>query len=455
MKIQTKIQWYASLFLIVMLLLLSLLVAVMFFWISLDREKDILEEQSSLIVQNTPLPQLTVKQPKLLERYTPEDGMLRILSPEGKVINVYADEDDYLEMEGERATDEDFSIKSVNGDFILRYQNPITSEGVQVGTVEIVHSLEELWEDTLLLLYVLGGASLFIIILSIFAGKWLSRLILKPIALMSRTMGEIEESGRFQIIVFEKESRDELQQMGLVFNRMIERLKENHRKQQQFVSDASHELKTPITVIESYANLLKRREISDLEIQKEAAESIHREAIRMKRLTGHLLDIAALDEQDDLLLQKVELVGLCENIARIFTETKNRFVYVDSDKKEIIGLTHKGKLEQVMIILLDNAIKYSEGDVAVYIDQDEEGQVVISVDDEGIGIPKKDLPYVFDRFYRVDSSRSRETGGSGLGLSIAHELMHSLGGTIAITSEVKKGTCVTVTLKGFQNLESI
>ena len=155
------------------------------------------------------------------------------------------------------------------------------------------------------------------------------------------------------------------------------------------------------------------------------------------------------------MLQKVELVGLCENIARIFTETKNRFVYVDSDKKEIIGLTHKGKLEQVMIILLDNAIKYSEGDVAVYIDQDEEGQVVISVDDEGIGIPKKDLPYVFDRFYRVDSSRSRETGGSGLGLSIAHELMHSLGGTIAITSEVKKGTCVTVTLKGFQNLESI
>ena len=98
-----------------------------------------------------------------------------------------------------------------------------------------------------------------------------------------------------------------------------------------------------------------------------SAESIHREAIRMKRLTGHLLDIAALDEQDDLLLQKAELVGLCENIARIFTETKKRFVYVDSDKKEIIGLTHKGKLEQVMIILLDNAIKYSEGDVAVYI----------------------------------------------------------------------------------------
>lgn len=455
MKIQTKVQWYASLFLIVMLLLLSLLVAVMFFWISLDREKDILEEQSSLIVQNTPLPQLTVKHPKLLERYTPEDGMLRILSPEGKVINVYADEDDYLEMEGERATEEDFSIKRVSGDFILRYQNPIASGGEQVGTVEIVHSLEELWEDTLLLLYVLGGASLFIIILSIFSGKWLSRLILKPIALMSRTMGEIEESGRFQTIVFEKESKDELQQMGHVFNRMIERLKENHRKQQQFVSDASHELKTPITVIESYANLLKRREISDLEIQKEAAESIHREAIRMKRLTGHLLDIAALDEQDDLLLQKVELVGLCENIARIFTETKNRFVYVDSDKKEIIGLTHKGKLEQVIIILLDNAIKYSEGDVAVYIDQDEEGQVVISVDDEGIGIPKEDLPYVFDRFYRVDSSRSRETGGSGLGLSIAYELMRSLGGTIAITSEVKKGTCVTVTLKGFQNLESI
>ena len=109
-----------------MLLLLSLLVAVMFFWISLDREKDILEEQASLIVQNTPFPQLTVDQPELLERYTPEDGMLRILSPEGQVINVYADEDDYWEMEVERMEREDFSIKSVSGDFILRYQNPIT-----------------------------------------------------------------------------------------------------------------------------------------------------------------------------------------------------------------------------------------------------------------------------------------------------------------------------------------
>ncbi|HEY9577224.1 MAG TPA: HAMP domain-containing histidine kinase [Pseudobacillus sp.] len=454
MKIQTKIQWYSSLFLIAMLLLLSLLVAVIFFWISLDREKDMLEEQSSLVIQNTPLPELTAGKPELLEIYTPEDGMLRILSPEGQVINTYADKDDYWEMEVERLAKEDFSIKRVGGEFILRYQKPILSEGMSAGTVEIAHSLEELWEETLLLLYVLSGASLFIIMLSIFAGKWLSSLILKPIALMSRTMGEIEESGRFQTIAFEKESKDELQQMGLVFNRMIERLEQNHRKQQQFVSDASHELKTPITVIESYANLLKRRGISDPEIQREAAESIHHEAIRIKRLTSNLLDIAALDEQEGLPVEKVELVGFCENIARMFTKTKNRFVHVDSVKKEMVGFAHKEKLEQVIIILLDNAIKYSEGDVAIYVEQNEEGQVVISVDDEGIGIPKEDLPNVFDRFYRVDSSRSRETGGSGLGLSIARELMHSFGGTIAITSEEGAGTHVTVTLKGLQTLES-
>jgi two-component system sensor histidine kinase ArlS len=450
-KIQTKIQWYSSLFLIAMLLLLSLLVAVMFFWISLDREKEILEEQTSLIVQNTPLSQLTEEQPELLEKYTPEDGMVRILSPEGQLINMYADEDDYWEMEVDRMEREDFSIKSVSGDFILRYQNPITSDGVQIGTVEIVHSLEELWENTLLLLYVLGGASLLIIMFSIFAGSWISRLILKPIALMSRTMSEIEESGRFQNIVFEKESKDELQQMGLVFNRMIERLKENQRKQQQFVSDASHELKTPITIIEGYANLLKRREINELKLQKEAVESIYRESLRMKLLTSHLLDIAAIEEQDGLTVEKLELVGFCENIARIFTETKNRFVHVDSIKKEIFGFTHKEKFEQVFIILLDNAIKYSQDDVAIYVDQDEKGGVIISVEDKGIGIPKKDLPYIFDRFYRVDSSRSRETGGSGLGLSIAHELMHSLGGTITITSEENERTRVTVTLKDFSH----
>nr|WP_276541762.1 HAMP domain-containing sensor histidine kinase [Bacillus infantis] len=282
--------------------------------------------------------------------------------------------------------------------------------------------------------------------ISILAGRWLSRLILKPIALMSKTMSEIEESGRFQTIIFEKESKDELQQMGLVFNRMIERLKENQHKQQQFVSDASHELKTPITVIESYANLLKRRDISDPNMRKQAAESIHHEALRMKRLTGQLLDIAQLEEQESLPEEQVELVAFCERIARIFTETKKRFVHVDSVKKEITGFVHKEKLEQVLIILLDNSIKYSKADVAVYVDQDDKGQISITVEDEGIGIPKKELPYVFDRFYRVDSSRSRETGGSGLGLSIARELIQSLGGKISITSEENKGTRVTITL---------
>ncbi|MFC7686089.1 ATP-binding protein [Ureibacillus sp. GCM10028918] len=446
MRIQTKIQWYSSLFLIAMLLLLGLLVAIMFFWISLDREKDVLEEQVSLFVQNNPISQLAVDSPEVLEPYTPEDGMLRIISPKGGVINAYSDEEDYIEMEIEMMGEEDYSIKSVSGDFILLYQEPIKSSEEGVGVVEIVHSLGDLWENTLLLLYVLGGASLVIVMFSILAGKWLSRLILKPIALMSRTMGKIEESGRFQTICFEKESKDELQQMGLVFNKMIERLKENQRKQQQFVSDASHELKTPITVIESYANLLKRRDISDLKMQKQAAESIHHEALRMKRLTSQLLDIAALDEQDILPNEQLELVGFCEKIAHIFTETKKRFVHVDSVKKEIMGFTHRGKFEQVMIILLDNAIKYSKGDVAIYVDQNDNGQVTITVDDEGIGIPKKDLPYVFDRFYRVDSSRSRETGGSGLGLSIARELMHSLGGKISITSEENKGTSVRITL---------
>ena len=92
----------------------------------------------------------------------------------------------------------------------------------------------------------------------------------------------------------------------------------------------------------------------------------------------------------------------------MFTETKKRFVHVDSVKKEIFSFTHKEKFEQVIIILLDNAIKYSEGDVAIYVDKDVEGQVIVAVEDEGVGISKKDLPYVFDRFHRVDSSRSRE-----------------------------------------------
>src|SRR5688572_13135768 len=123
--------------------------------------------------------------------------------------------------------------------------------------------------------------------------------------------------------------------MGVSFNRMIDRLERNYNQQQQFLSDASHELKTPITVIESYSSLLKRWGMKDEAIQEEAVEAIHHEAIRMKQLTEHLLQSASQTEPSVDMEGKIELISFCEQIAQTFRRTGNREIKIQSEFKEI------------------------------------------------------------------------------------------------------------------------
>ncbi|MEY9869899.1 signal transduction histidine kinase [Peribacillus sp. B2I2] len=142
---------------------------------------------------------------------------------------------------------------------------------------------------------------------------------------------------------------------------------------------------------------------------------------------------------------KIELISFCEQIAQTFRRTGNREIKIQSEFKEIYATTISSKLEQVLVILLDNAMKYSESGIQIIITR-EANEIFIGVKDQGAGISSEHLPHVFERFYRVDSSRARKTGGNGLGLSIARTLVESLGGKLEIQSEVGEGTLVTITL---------
>ncbi|MDM5210324.1 HAMP domain-containing sensor histidine kinase [Peribacillus sp. NJ4] len=445
MKIRTKIQSYSSLFLSVMLILLSIIVLLAFLWISVERERDLLEDQASLIAENILSKDLISGDSDLMEPYTPDDGMVRIFGTDGRLVKSFTDEEDLQGLAVKAITEKGFDFTKADGDYVLTYRYPYPEEGKKLGMIEVTQPQDTLLDNLSTLALVLGGASLFVILLSILAGKWLANLILKPISIMSGTMKDIETSGEFKRIPLSDQSKDELQVMGVSFNRMIDRLERNYNQQQQFLSDASHELKTPITVIESYSSLLKRWGMKDEAIQEEAVEAIHHEAIRMKQLTEHLLQSASQTEPSVDMEGKIELISFCEQIAQTFRRTGNREIKIQSEFKEIYATTISSKLEQVLVILLDNAMKYSESGIQIIITR-EANEIFIGVKDQGAGISPEHIPHVFERFYRVDSSRARKTGGNGLGLSIARTLVESLDGKLEIQSEVGEGTLVTITL---------
>ncbi|MBT2666528.1 HAMP domain-containing histidine kinase [Bacillus sp. ISL-4] len=445
MKIRTKIQTYSSLFLSVMLILLSIIVLIAFLWISVERERDLLEDQASLIEENILTKDLISSDPDLMEPYIPDDGMVRIFGTDGRLVKSFTDEEDLEGLAVKAINEKGYDFTKADGEYVMTYRYPYPDEGKKLGMIEVTQPQDTLLDNLSTLALVLGGASLFVILLSILAGKWLANLILRPISIMSGTMNDIEKSGEFKRIPLADQSKDELQVMGVAFNRMIERLERNYNQQQQFLSDASHELKTPITVIESYSSLLKRWGMKDEAIQEEAVGAIHHEAVRMKKLTEHLLQSASQTEPSADVEGKIELISFCEGIAQTFRRTGNRAITIESEFKEIYAMTISSKLEQVIVILLDNAMKYSESSIQIMIKRQAD-EIFIGVKDHGAGISPEHLPHVFERFYRVDSSRARKTGGNGLGLSIARTLVESFEGKLEIQSEVGEGTLVTITL---------
>jgi two-component system phosphate regulon sensor histidine kinase PhoR len=214
-----------------------------------------------------------------------------------------------------------------------------------------------------------------------------------------------------------------------------------------FVSNVSHELRTPLTSIKGYAETL-RNEV-DTVPGKKYLETIERNTDRLINIVNDLLLLSNLEEKAVLELEDVDLGVFLENVVRIFDQrVKDKQLSLVIDVKENLPLIKADlfKLEQMMVNVLDNAVKYTDrGEITVSLDIHDK-RVSILVKDTGIGIPKDDISRIFERFYVVDKSRSRRSGGTGLGLSIVKHIVLLHNGTINIESALGRGTSVTVTL---------
>lgn len=382
-----------------------------------------------------------------LEVLNEEHQTIRIINDQGTPVVTVADDDVDEWPTPQHVTEENLVEATEEDESLLIYRTPVETDGFS-GTVEItrdIESYESLFEQIGMLVLITGIAA---IVLSFVGGRLISSQLLRPINSMIGAMKNVKQNGLQERVPI-KHKRDEMTELGMMFNELMDNLEQSFQQQRQFVEDASHELKTPLTVIHGHLSLIQRWGKDDPEVLERSIQLSLNETERLTHLVSELLTLTkGQDDSADVtnmesIQVKQKLETLIENYQLVHSEFEIRpDLNIDSDLTLKIAQNH---FDQMMIIILDNAINYSE--VKKVIDlrarQDTE-QLTIEVTDFGIGIPGEEIPFVFRRFYRVDKSRSRKKGGNGLGLAIVKRLVAMYNGTIDIDSRYGEWTTITI-----------
>ena len=262
-----------------------------------------------------------------------------------------------------------------------------------------------------------------------------------------KTLNTITEN-RLDTRIVIADEQQELKGLANAINEMLDRLDAAYQSQLRFVSDASHELRTPIAVIQGYANMLDRWGKQDEQTLQESIDAIKSEAASMQDLVEQLLFLARSD--NDSIVLKTGLMDVSAVAEEVLAETRMIDEAHAYDASIAPALTIYGDaqlIKQALRIFVDNAIKYTPAGERIRIAAKRDGgNVALSVSDNGIGIPEQDLPHVFDRFFRSDQSRARKTGGTGLGLSIAKWIIDRHGGHVELLSRKEIGTRIVLVL---------
>ncbi len=282
--------------------------------------------------------------------------------------------------------------------------------------------------------------------LTVFAGLYLTDKVLAPMRAMLDPLRRIEANEMGHRVPVPS-VHDEQRELALAINRALDRIEAGIRQQRRFVSDASHELRTPITVIGGYADMLVRWGGKDPETRQEGLTAIQAEAAYMESLIERLLFLARASS-GEIRMQRtqVDLPELLESVgqgAKMMDHGAHVWTFDTSAPATVDG--DPALIKQLVRIFIENAIKYTPQGRGIALSSRVRDDVVdIVIRDEGIGMEAAELPHIFTRFYRVDSSRTKDTGGTGLGLAIAKDIADMHGATIHTASVPGEGTTFTL-----------
>jgi len=371
------------------------------------------------------------------QQFTDPNFAMRLLSPQGATLDTLGQTGNFSVW---GPTESGFRTLSSTGDdeqWRVYSQPVLAPDNSYAGWVQAAQSLNTV-TDTLQdfrdqLLWVIP----FVLLLAGIGGYFLAGRTLRPIDQITRTAAEIEARDLSQRIGYQGPA-DEIGRLAETFDRMLERLKNAFERERRFTGDAAHELRTPLTVMKGQieVTLSKSRSSNDYE---NTLRTLASPVDRLIRLSNALLFLSRSDQKQ--LSWEPENINLGELLILVVEQMQplaeeNRLTLYTDISPEIPFTGDKDHLIRLFLNLLDNAVKYTPagGEVKVQTNVTK-AEIQVAVHNDGPGIPKEHIRYIFDRFHRVDSDRSSETGGTGLGLAISREIAHMHGGRIEVQSQ--------------------
>ncbi|MCA1212991.1 HAMP domain-containing histidine kinase [Bacillus amyloliquefaciens] len=341
------------------------------------------------------------------------------------------------------------------GEEIIVVFQAISVDGRQAGVVQMSTLTQPLNDSLFRQISIFAVLSFAALVIGLFVFLPVIRLTLKPLSRIVRMMGDIHAGSLDKRLPIDKRQA-EIESLGISINQMLERIetsfqaeKEEKERIRQFVSDASHELRTPLTSIHGCIEMLMRGAAEKPEQKEKALQSMYTESARANKLIEDLLFLAKIDRVPSFEMKKGALGDvILEMEAQLKLLARNRKLEFFVDQK-IEAVFDKDKMKQVILNLFYNAVQHTDKDMGVItVSLQKDGGIMLMIADNGTGIAPEHVPHLFDRFYRAETSRSRQSGGAGLGLAITKTIIDSHNGTIEVKSEQGKGSVFIIRLPG-------
>jgi signal transduction histidine kinase len=440
MKISTRISLAIASTIFILVVLLNAIVYYAFINLTYTNETAIMTKMvNQLIRERAVLEDGTLAQDKIAS-FLSKHAFFRVVTKQGEIKSSLSyDNQLFKEVPAKfQLNKQSEHFKVGEFDYILIRQPIQLKRTNQTVTLEFADRFSNLESRKDLIQVILISITLFATLIAYVASRSLTRYILAPIRTLIFAMQETRNNGLSNKINVPN-SQDEMGQLAMTYNNMIDRIQLSLDQQSQFVADASHELRSPLTVITSFTELLQKHGHNNAQLTNEAIEAIATETQRMTLLTESLLHLANEENGQGEVHSNVNILQLIREVSQRFQMVYARPFNLHLPPENVYIAGVESKISQVLIILIDNALKYSTDQITLTVN-DFVDSVEIQIKDSGIGISTKDLPHIFERFYRVDKARSRLSGGSGLGLSIAKAIVENLNGTISVQSEENVGS---------------
>ncbi|SHK55482.1 sensor histidine kinase [Paramaledivibacter caminithermalis] len=418
----------------------------------LKGEKDRMMLMITDIIENNYDMEKGIYHPSDIEIIAKSEGLyIRVESIDGE--SILETNKDYLEEKGQKLQlqypkkskeqfnknyykEENYDLIKNNkkiGDIIIGYYR---LDNCNIQDLKMKNTIKDTLIETAYITLVIG------IIMSIFLARHFSI----PLKKMAKATNEIRK-GNLDISLDVKGSTYEINQLSDSINYLVKTLESKDMLRKRLTSDMAHEIRTPLTTLQ---NTMEAFLYGIWEPRKERLESCYEEIIRLSKLVERLKNIAKLEEDDiHLNITEFNLTDEIRQLIDLFSpQYDNKDIKLDFNYDTDINIiSDKDKIKQIIINLLNNSYSYTNQGGKVEVSLKKIGKdVAIAVKDNGIGISSKDLPFIFERFYRIDETRNRKTGGTGIGLTILKALVDALGGRIDVESELGKGSIFTVIL---------